>query len=902
MSGKFFWTLSVIALILVAITGVYAAEKPAANAEAAKGAPAKKEALPVIEAALPFLFFGLALGCVLQQVLKSLPRILQLPYTVSLFLIGIGIAALQDALRKSHALGHLGESVDEMTKIDPKVILFVLLPPLLFESALAINWHVFKRVAASSLLLAFPGVAVSTVLTAAYFMAVSGYGWTWAQALVIGSALSATDPVAVVAALQSLGAPARISTLVDGEALLNDGSAFVLFLIFMDFVAGTAKPAMGIIGFFFQLALGGAVFGVIMAFFTSQFLKLVFNDPFIETTALLISVYATFFVGEEVFHVSSVLAVVCFGLYMSYRGKYNISSEIEHHFHHNIAQIAYWANTFLFLVAGILTYEKLSISGVSTNPINWAVLFGLYLACYVIRFISIAVFFPILSRIGYGLKWKDVMFLVYAGLRGGVSITLALLLELNSDIKDKKFQGLVAFHVAGIVLLTILINGSTSDKVYENLQLDIPSPFLPQQVASALESLEHEYRKKERKVRKGWLYRYADWDIVMTIVPDLTFTTVVGARIFFNQTSQRTAEEENEGALSTLRRPGEVSNWRMTMLMPDVKLNEKHDARKSMFPRAVSVPMNMQREMENHINSIYLNAVKAEYHHQFEHGYLGGEAMALLDECALMAQECGLSSLRNDAKYSTDLPESKKIEQEFHFITEALPVIENNWRAYMEYPLIGRIAKRKVSSAIATTVEILSGYIHAHQHSLEHTEKIAGEVPYISELRNQVDAVCDLAKAKLRQINEQYPIILRELLTVMASKYLIHAKRELVEDFHSEGFLDDKIQQQLIDHLEKKLCHLHHFRPNVSKTFGQDDKILIGQRQSISSPNNLGSDKSDIRSQRSSLLSDRSFNAYGNYSPRTSRFISVLYPPGSINPEALENGNYNTEEGINKNV
>lgn len=100
---------------------------------------------PVIEVALPFVFFSLAFGSVLQHFLKQLPKFLRIPYTVALFLVGISIAAIESALRKSHTLGHLGESIDVTTKIDPRVILFLLLPPLVFESAFSINWHVFKR-------------------------------------------------------------------------------------------------------------------------------------------------------------------------------------------------------------------------------------------------------------------------------------------------------------------------------------------------------------------------------------------------------------------------------------------------------------------------------------------------------------------------------------------------------------------------------------------------------------------------------------------------------------------------------------------------------------------------------------------------------------------------------------
>ncbi|KAI9138979.1 Sodium/hydrogen exchanger family-domain-containing protein [Paraphysoderma sedebokerense] len=828
----------------------------------------KMEQKPVIEVALPFVFFSLAFGSVLQHFLKQLPKFLQIPYTVALFLVGISIAAIESALRKSHTLGHLGESIDITTKIDPRVILFLLLPPLVFESAFSINWHVFKRIVSSAGILALPSVFISVALTAAYFMGVSSYNWTWAKALLLGSILSTTDPVAVVAALQSVGAPARVSTLIEGAALLNDGSAFVLFIILSDIITGAVKSPLGLIGFTIKLTLGGPLIGLLMAFGTIKFVRLVFNNALIETTAIMISVYATFFIAEDELHTSGVLAVLAFGLYMAYRGKFELSHEIEEHFHTNLTQFAYWANTFLFLAAGILTYDKLSITNVSTNPVNWLVLLGFYLASYVIRFISIGIFFPILSRVGYGMRWKDVSFLVWTGIRGGISITLSLLLDLQTGEQDPTFHGLVAFHVAGMVFLTMLINGSTTERVYNGLRIDKPNPFLPHQIQSALDSLEHDYRKKEKQIRKGWLYRYADFDAVMTIVPDFRFAKIAGTRLYFQQSVTQTVQEETEVALSSIRRPSaDQTDWRMSVLQPQSKiLVEKPNKRKSYFPRSVSVPEDMTEDMKNHINTIFLNAVRANYHHQFAHGYLSGESTALLCECADMAGDCGKSSMRQDPKYSANLPESKKIEQEFEFIISVLPSIDDKWKPYMHYPIIGELARKKISNAIATTAEILFGFIHAHHHSLKQMDKVAGEIPYLASLKYQVNTVSERAKTKLRDIDDTYPIILRELLTVMASKNLIQSKRELVEQYYEEGFLNCKIQQQLVENLEDRLSHLHNFRPTVSTLPNQEASDVLKLNRDISRPVNLAHDEAPP-------------------SPRANRYVSVLFSSRPPRPQ-----------------
>jgi NhaP-type Na+/H+ or K+/H+ antiporter len=161
------------------------------------------------------------------------------------------------ALHESVGLGNLGESVLAWDQVHPHVILYGLLPPLLFESAFNMHYHVFERVATSSLLLAGPGVMLALGLTALLLKALfASYHWSWAMLLMFSSILSATDPVAVVAVLHTLGAPEKLSVLIEGESLFNDGSAFVMFLIFENIIAGgfttgkTARDSLFVYGCF----------------------------------------------------------------------------------------------------------------------------------------------------------------------------------------------------------------------------------------------------------------------------------------------------------------------------------------------------------------------------------------------------------------------------------------------------------------------------------------------------------------------------------------------------------------------------------------------------------------------------------------------------------------------------
>eukprot|EP00971_Amphidinium_carterae_P199531 3960083-Amphidinium_carterae.1 len=180
----------------------------------------------------PVIFFLITyfLSAVSQSVVELLPdHFPVLPHSVVLFLMGMIAAWLAEQAKDSE----YGEAVKSFTAVDPHVVFWVLLPGLLYEDAAGSHWHVIKRVLPSALLLAGPGVIINTLLTGTFVRYVL-HDFQWEAAMLLGSMLSATDPVAVVGALSSLGAPAKLSSLIAGEALFNDGTAVAIFQICLE--------------------------------------------------------------------------------------------------------------------------------------------------------------------------------------------------------------------------------------------------------------------------------------------------------------------------------------------------------------------------------------------------------------------------------------------------------------------------------------------------------------------------------------------------------------------------------------------------------------------------------------------------------------------------------------------
>ena len=145
----------------------------------------------------------------------------------------------------------------------PDLIYSILLPPLIFEAALQLKWRPFRRDLPVTVLLAFPGVALTGAIIAAGMH--YGVGWGWLGAALFGALIAATDPVSVVAAFRELRVEPRLSLLVESESLLNDGTAAVAFAMLVSVAHGAPLEAGGLVASLGWMVIGGVLVGVAAA-------------------------------------------------------------------------------------------------------------------------------------------------------------------------------------------------------------------------------------------------------------------------------------------------------------------------------------------------------------------------------------------------------------------------------------------------------------------------------------------------------------------------------------------------------------------------------------------------------------------------------------------------------------
>lgn len=413
-------------------------------------------------------------GLIIGAILKSLLKHSRLPYTVGLFAIGI-ILGVMNRTGVFQSLPELHDAVSSVANINPDLILYLFLPILIFDAAYELNLHIFKKTLANATLLAAPGLIICMLLTGTLMMGVATFipgfeSWTWAFVLMFGALISATDPVAVVALLHELKTSKRFSTLVDAESLLNDGTGIVCFMLFFGaYAAGETTHASPVITFIREVGLS-TLLGFLLARIVIWFITRINSEEMVQNSVIILAAYLTFILSQYYLGVSGVIALVAFGLTVTYVGKPRLKPQVNTFMEHFWELLTYIANTLIFILVGVVIAEKVDFSWGALG-----VLILIYIALNLIRFAMIMLLYPVMKRLGYGLTRRESVILTWGGLRGALAMTLALMVSYTPAIPED-IRSQVLFFTAGIVTLTLCINATTMRALLNRLGLThVPS-------------------------------------------------------------------------------------------------------------------------------------------------------------------------------------------------------------------------------------------------------------------------------------------------------------------------------------------------------------------------------------------------------------------------------------------
>ena len=711
-----------------------------------------------------WVFITFLIGATLHEIQKKT----KIPYTPMLLGVGILFGVFAEDM------GLVGKATLLMVEINPHGFLIIFIPTLIFESAFNADWHVFKKEFWSIFILAGPGVLITVGLLAVIFKVILNYddnALDWYGALTIGTILATTDPVAVVALLKQLGAPVTFNTLIEGESLLNDGSAMVFFAIFAELSKGNETNFGEALVTFIRLSGGGVILGIAFGIGLSFWISRIEEDRNLTIMLTFITAHLCFYVAENTaLMVSSILAVVTLGLFMAAYGRSKMSAEIEESLHAVWSWAQFGVETLIFFLSGAIIGNEISGTDEFIEGSDWWKMVLFFLLMNIVRLIVVLAATPILGKIGYGLSWRAAVVLAYGGLRGTLGLALALIVGIDTFFPER-MRKLAVFYMAGIATLSLMINGTTTGFMVRKLGV-AKRPEIKKKVQmviytqlaiftnGAIKELEEE--KKH--------YKMCDFDAVKKLVK---FDDMI------KEVYKRDTSFDQRESTTTLKRT----------LTTRLSNAEFHDIR-----------------MEVETRYRLLTMVKGLVLEKFEEGVLSSDSMR---------------TLREACNFNIDDPERpiwlwQRIQEAFNRDRLIRPLTQlKSWF------LLGNLAKRILGGKIYYIYDVTSTFIMVAEELIKNEGEIPVAKMYIKVPLEELRKQKILAEAYLEGIEFNYDYLIRQVSTRRAAYHLLHGQKKQLIEALKEGRIDSIEFERLVASVQQQMNFLH---KSVEYNWGVEDR------------------------------------------------------------------------------
>ncbi|MBA3451424.1 MAG: cation:proton antiporter [Chloroflexia bacterium] len=385
---------------------------------------------------------GVLVLLIAAAVVAVAARAVRLPYTLALLLLGLCLGSLP---------------VIATPALSSELILLLFLPPLLFEASFILDLRQLWNIRAGVIALALPGVLLAMVVSGSVVHLVLGL--PWAESLLFGAMIAATDPIAVLATFRQLDANPRLALLLEGESLFNDAVALSLLVAVFNAVTGPFSFSASAAGFVLSV-VGGTAIGLAIGWVGHRLIAVI-DEHLIEMTVSVAMAYAAFLAAETL-HLSGVLATIAAAMTLGYLGRargWVFSDGSERLLIGLWEFLAFIANAALFLLMGLTVH----VAGLTKYP--GAVLAGIA-AALVGRAVIAYALGSLLARSGFPLSRSERHVVFWGGLRGAVALAAALSLPTGFPLR-----GQLLAMTYGAVLFTLLFQGLTIGPLVRRLGL-----------------------------------------------------------------------------------------------------------------------------------------------------------------------------------------------------------------------------------------------------------------------------------------------------------------------------------------------------------------------------------------------------------------------------------------------
>lgn len=676
----------------------------------------------------------------IAAVVHAAAKRLRMPFSVALVVVGVAVAWLAgqgvEALEPVAAL-----------EIGPEIILFVFLPTLIFESAFNLDVRDLRENLGPVLVLAMPGLLFSTFVIAAFVRLATplvGIEVTWPQALLLGSILSATDPVAVIALFRQLGAPKRLTVLVEGESLFNDAAAIVVSKILVGIAVANAAAASAGPEILSTLAdgaleflvvfFGGLMVGWALSTLVGLLLGRVRADAFLEISLTTVLAYAAFLVAEHYLHVSGVMAVVAAGMLIGGWGKTKISPSVADSLEHFWEYLAGVANALVFLMVGL----RVDLGALQASlPVIACVVAGMLVSRALVVYGTVPFIGKLPGTEPIDRGYQTVMF--WGGLRGAVA--LAIVLSLPEAVGPEVLELFIAVSI-GAVLFTLLVQGLTIRGVVRHFGLD--EPPLSDRVARLEGLMSAEARALEE-------------------IPRLESEGLLSPSV------AEAAEAEGERDLAELREELD-------------RLREEE----------------LDREQERRI--LYLRCLGEEktfYYRMFTRGHLSERTYRALAHSVELQAE----AMRHEGELRdyTLYPPSGRLENALFRLLDRIPGLGG---------IVEELRARRTARDYEIAWARARGSARVLGNLDELAEQERARTGTVEEVRATYEDWRDAARERLDQTAEQFPEFVSATQQRLADRLVLHAEKSAIEEKAEAGIIPEGVAETVLEKKDEELRDL----------------------------------------------------------------------------------------------
>jgi CPA1 family monovalent cation:H+ antiporter len=362
-------------------------------------------------------------------------------------------------------------------ELEPDVIFLVFLPPLVYAAGWRTSPQELRAVMRPLALLSV-GLVFLTAAAVAVVAHLTVPGLTWAEAAVLGAVLAPTDAVAATAIFSRLGAPERVRLVVEGESMINDGTALVIYRIALGVATGGAFSLGDAVLEFVGVSLGGVAVGLAVGFVSDLIVRRQ-TDSGLSIFLTVLTAYGAY-IGAEELHVSGILAAVVAGVYAGYRSPVSLDADIR------LNAVAFWnvlifgLEISLFVLLGLQlpgVVHTLNESSSGIGQLIWPVV------AIAVASIGVRLAFVFAMRGDAGEKLGERFAIGWSGMRGAVSLAAALAVPLDVPGRPQ-----IIFLTFALILVTLVGQGLSLPFIVRALRLEMPRRWSDEEAVARMEA------------------------------------------------------------------------------------------------------------------------------------------------------------------------------------------------------------------------------------------------------------------------------------------------------------------------------------------------------------------------------------------------------------------------------